>query len=71
MNVLCKTIYNIALNVSEITIPRAMFFSGFLISDPMLIIVWNALNEKIIPDVVVAAKIGALPYGINVPIECP
>ena len=47
-------------------IPRVMFFSGFLISEPILMIVWNALNEKIIPDVVVAAKIGALPYGINV-----
>ena len=34
-------------------------------------IVWNALNEKMIPDVVVAAKIGALPYGINSPIDEP
>ena len=52
--------YRIALNVNEIAIPRAIFFSGFLISDPILMIVWNALNEKMIPDVVVAAKIGAL-----------
>ena len=66
INVLCKIIYKIALNISEMPIPRAMFFSGFLISEPILMIVWNALNEKIIPDVVVAAKIGALPYGINV-----
>ncbi len=41
--------------------PLAIFFSGFLISEPILIIVWNELNEKIIPDAVVAAKIGALP----------
>ena len=39
--------------------------------DPILMIVWNALNEKMIPDVVVAAKIGALPYGINSPIDEP
>lgn len=53
--------YNTALIDSEIAMPLAIFFSGFLISEPILIIVWNELNEKIIPDAVVAAKIGALP----------
>jgi amino acid transporter len=95
-----------SFNAFQIAIPRAIFFSGFLISDPILMIVWNALNEKMIPDVqtiinmgseiknpekniargiaisltlsailyidvVVAAKIGALPYGINSPIDEP
>ncbi|CFO25361.1 Uncharacterised protein [Staphylococcus aureus] len=41
--------------------PRAIFFSGFCISDPILIIVWNALKENIIPEAVVAANIGAEP----------
>lgn len=61
INVLCKMMYNTALIDSEIAMPLAIFFSGFLIYEPILIIVWNELNEKIIPDAVVAAKIGALP----------
>jgi len=42
-----------------------MLRSGCAISLPMLIVVWKALYEKIMPAAVVAEKIAAVPLGIN------
>ena len=58
----------IVATVNEIVIARKIFFCGSLISPPILITVWKALYDKMIPETVVASKTGLEPFGIN---SCP